>query len=114
MKVAYVAAAGMLIFTSGLAVGQRSSPPKFAKYLHPLSIRASDLITLHANVTLLRDNIPMRDISTPGVWYDPKADRVQTSAFINSEFEKQPIAEVKNGSLRKGYSAFLRLQHDVE
>jgi hypothetical protein len=92
--VGYVVAVSAIIFASGVAVGQRTSASKFAKYLRP-SVRSElEWKTLEADVDSIRGSLPYRKgISIPEHYY--KEDRLQARAVISPDFEKAPLETVK-------------------
>lgn len=94
----YAIAASAVFFMSGLAVGQRTSTSKFAKYLQPTTPTVMELITLEANMDRIRNSVPMdadEGITIPSAVFDLKNDRVMASALILPAFEKATLDDIK-------------------
>jgi hypothetical protein len=95
----YAIAVSAVFFISGLAVGQRTSTSKFAKYLQPTTPPLMELITLEANIDRIRDSVPMdanEGITIPQAVFDLKNDRLLASAAIYPEFEKASLDSIKS------------------
>src|SRR5215510_3482013 len=83
---AFTIAGGLLLFASGLTLGQRTGTSRFAKYLQPLQIRGVDFVALEAMSTSFREQVPMdNDISIPSIWFNSKEDRMQASVLISPD-----------------------------
>src|SRR6266478_1228059 len=111
--VVYAVAANIIFFASGVAVGQRTSASKFAKYLRPINHPDMDLIALEVNVNSIRDLVPVNGISIPQVFFNYKENRPQASVTISSEFEKASLDSIKSQITEKYYLTYFGLKRFI-
>ncbi|SRR5713226_5515755 len=91
-----IIAASAAVFLSGIAVGQRTSSSKFAKYLRPANQTEMNVIEIDANMNAIRDRVQRgAHISIPQTRFNYTDDRPESLAEISTEFEKAPLDVIK-------------------
>lgn len=104
----------VVLFGSGVAIGQRPSASKFAKYLRPAAHTEMDWIALEANVDAIRSSVPMRDdVSIPAMYFNYKENRPEAGLMLYPDAEKAPLDTVRNQILVKYVSALTSLQRQM-
>jgi hypothetical protein len=88
-------AANTLFLAAGIAVGQRAGSSKFEKYLRPATPTEMDWITLRAEVGAIRLSVPVDNFTAPKLTFDYKANRLEATVIISSDFEKGSLETVK-------------------
>jgi hypothetical protein len=110
----YAAVLGIAVFGTGIAVGQRTSTSKFAKYLRPGYRTDMALITLEANLNLVRGMVPLSEgISIPQIFFNVQANQPQASAYISSDFENASLDSVKSKITEKYYFSYFELKQSI-
>jgi hypothetical protein len=100
-------AAGVILFASGVAIGQRTNASKFDKYLRPTSRTDMDFIALEASVKLIQDVIPgNKGIFIPQVFFNYQEHRPQAFVSVTSEFEKGSLDTIKSQIIERYYLAY--------
>jgi hypothetical protein len=106
--------AGLVLFAAGIAVGQRLNASKFDKYLRPASRTEMDLIALETNVESIRSLVPMeKGISIPKVTFNYNEAQPQATVVISPEFEKGPLAAIRDQITEKYYLAYFQLKYAI-
>jgi hypothetical protein len=104
----------VVLFGSGVAIGQRGSVSKFGKYLRPAVRTEMDWIALEANVDVIRSSVPTRDdmtIST--IYFDPKENRLEAGLVLYPDAEKAPLETVRTQIVVKYVSALTALHNQM-
>jgi hypothetical protein len=101
--VVYTIAAGALFFAFGVAVGQRTSASRLARFHRPANLTWMDDILADENLALVRDSIPIEDLTIPFVRYNAIEDRLQATVYIPEALEKASLETVKKKILERYY-----------
>lgn len=110
----YGIAVGGIFFASGVAVGQRVSPSKFARYLEPAVRTKMDLIALESNLALIRSLMPRDNgMSTPRVYFNAKEGRPEASVDLSVGFEKFPRNTIESQIKRRYYLAYAEVREYI-
>src|SRR5271154_503218 len=109
--IVYAVAVSAIVFASGVAVGQRTSAAKFAKYLRPSARTEMDWITLESNVDSIRDGLPQSDgLWTPTTYFDAKENRPGAFVVISSKLATAPLETVRAQISEMYYTTYSRLK----
>jgi hypothetical protein len=109
-----VVVAGVALFTSGIAVGQRAGTSKFAKYLGPSVRTEMDWITLEASVDAIRDKVPQSGgIWIPVTYFNAKENRPEAFAMISTKLMLEPVETAKAQISEAYYLTYYRLKNQI-
>ncbi len=107
----YAVAISAVVFASGVAVGQRTSSSKFAKYLRASGRTEMDWIALEANVDSIRDSLPLSEaLWTPVIYFDAKQNLPGASVVISSKLATSTLEDVKAHISETYYATYSRLK----
>jgi len=105
-KLLFYIVTATIIFMSGIAVGQRTAPSKFDKYLRSMNRSEMDFITLEATVNSIHAAMAKTDgISLPTFYFNYKEDRPEAVVFVEPEFEKRSLEDVRSEIVYKYVTA---------
>jgi len=82
---------GVLLFASGLFLGQQTKRSRFEKYLRPGSITPMEIAVLKANIEVVRSMIS----DAPKIYYDSSCACFLARVTITSDWTKEPIDKVR-------------------
>ena len=101
----------ILIFSSGVAVGQKAASSRFEKYEGPARLSEMEWRLVQANLETLRGQLEFTPgIGLPFLYYDHIAGQVKASSRVNEKYlGEQKISEVQERLL----SAALQAQVDA-
>ncbi len=88
----------LVVFLSGVAVGQKARTSKLAKYLAPVNVSQLEWMLLQADIVALRDYAGYSEggIAPARFFFNPKADTVTAFVTVDGNFlNKEPSASVR-------------------
>lgn len=99
----------ILIFSSGVAVGQKTASSRFEKYLVPAERAEMDMRLLEANLKMAHGQLEFAPgIGLPRLFYDRSTRKVKAVAFVREKFlDQQKTEEVKKNLEITAGAAFI-------
>ena len=118
MRRSYIAlsVAIIVVFLSGVAVGQRTQASKFTKYRVPANVSTLDWMLLQADIVQLREKAGYAEdgIAPPRFFFDPKADKITALVTVDGNFlGRAPSASVREKLSRKAEGILLNLRISI-
>lgn len=95
----HVAVMGIMVLTSGFAIGRDQRTSNFAKYLAPTPVRYMDFVLLQTKVAIIEMHMslgPEALLPVPSLSYDSENDRIQAFVSLTGDFAKRPVDEIKS------------------
>jgi len=99
--------AGILIFSSGVAVGQKTASSRFEMYEGPARLTEMDSRLLGANLEMANEKLQFTPgIGLPFIFYDRSTRKLKASSYVDEEFlDKQKSSDVKQRLLSAAIAA---------
>ncbi len=87
----------ILIFSSGIAVGQKAASSRFEKYEGPARLSEMDSRLIRANLEMAHDQLQFSPgIGLPFIFYDRSTRKLRAQSHVDEEFlNKQKNSDVK-------------------
>lgn len=106
-------ALAMVLFGSGVALGQRTATSKFEKYAKAESIDGLQWRTTQVTIQSILANLPpdSRGTGPASVYFDWKARKAKAVVFVDSEhLERQTASETQNTLTGKAFFTLVTIQ----